>query len=164
MIDVTGLLQFVEISDASRGVGGGGVLKFERKDVWDMKWAADNPDLFAMMEKTRMYIFRCALANVAVRIRYKSQRVSHQHCVQKVGVRRILFQIFFVCRNLEPEEPILSAGYICSFRDLEIRAPFAGTLGLRRISLGAFVDPGTVVTSTASMESRVSSPSSSSPP
>lgn len=59
-----------------------GVLKFERKDVWDMKWAADNPDLFAMMEKTRMYIIR----------------------------------------KLEPEEPILSAGYICSFKDLEIRA------------------------------------------
>ena len=62
VIDVTGLLQFVEISDVSRGggggMGGGGVLKFERKDVWDMRWADDNPDLFAMMEKTRMYIFR----------------------------------------------------------------------------------------------------------
>ncbi len=49
-------------------------LNFERKDVWDMKWfvilmliivlnislnrADDNPELFAMMEKTRMYIFR----------------------------------------------------------------------------------------------------------
>ena len=54
------------------------LIKFERKDVWDMKWANDNADLFAMMEKTRMYIFR----------------------------------------NLEPEEPILSAGYICSFSDL----------------------------------------------
>lgn len=32
--------------------------RFERKDVWDMKWASDNPDLFAMMEKTRMYVFR----------------------------------------------------------------------------------------------------------
>lgn len=32
--------------------------KFERKDVWDMKWADDNPDLFSMMEKTRMYVFR----------------------------------------------------------------------------------------------------------
>ena len=40
-----------------------------------MKWASDNQDLFAMMEKTRMYIFR----------------------------------------NLEPEEPIISAGYICRF-------------------------------------------------
>ena len=60
----------------------GELIKFERKDVWDMMWAVDNPDLFAMMEKTRMYIFR----------------------------------------NLEPEEPILSAGYICEFADLEIRA------------------------------------------
>ena len=33
-------------------------LAFERKDAWDMRWADDNPELFAMMEKTRMYIFR----------------------------------------------------------------------------------------------------------
>lgn len=25
-----------------------------------MRWADDNPELFAVMEKTRMYIFRCA--------------------------------------------------------------------------------------------------------
>jgi hypothetical protein len=30
----------------------------ERKEVWDLSWALDNPDLFAIMEKTRMYIFR----------------------------------------------------------------------------------------------------------
>ncbi|KAL2612195.1 hypothetical protein R1flu_023887 [Riccia fluitans] len=34
------------------------VADFEREDVWDMKWADDNPDLLAAMEKTRMYIFR----------------------------------------------------------------------------------------------------------
>ncbi len=34
------------------------IQSFERKDVWDMKWAADNPELFAMMERTYMYIFR----------------------------------------------------------------------------------------------------------
>ena len=39
--------------DGSRGGNEGDILKFERKDVWDMKWATDNPDLFAMMEKTR---------------------------------------------------------------------------------------------------------------
>lgn len=39
-------------------VSSGDPSKFERKDVWDMKWANDNPDLFAMMEKTRMYVFR----------------------------------------------------------------------------------------------------------
>ena len=33
-------------------------LNFERKDAWDMKWADDNPELIAIMEKTRMYIFR----------------------------------------------------------------------------------------------------------
>eukprot|EP01116_Phalansterium_solitarium_P021577 TRINITY_DN6773_c0_g1_i3.p1 TRINITY_DN6773_c0_g1~~TRINITY_DN6773_c0_g1_i3.p1 ORF type:complete len:1019 (-),score=496.25 TRINITY_DN6773_c0_g1_i3:92-3148(-) len=36
----------------------GAHLPFERKDVWDMKWSDDNPNLFSMMEKTRMYIFR----------------------------------------------------------------------------------------------------------
>lgn len=32
--------------------------RFERRDVWDLCWAVDNPELFALMEKTRMYIFR----------------------------------------------------------------------------------------------------------
>ena len=34
--------------------GKGEHLAFERKDVWDMRWADDNPELFSMMEKTRM--------------------------------------------------------------------------------------------------------------
>ena len=57
-------------------------LDFERKDAWDMVWAEDNPDLFAMMEKTRMYIYR----------------------------------------GTEPEEPVLSSGYLCQFKDLSIKA------------------------------------------
>lgn len=32
--------------------------KLERKDVWAMCWASDNPQLLAIMEKTRMYIFK----------------------------------------------------------------------------------------------------------
>merc|ERR1719316_2107805 len=36
----------------------GNQLEFERKDVWNMRWASDNPDLLAIMEKTRMYIVR----------------------------------------------------------------------------------------------------------
>ena len=31
---------------------------FERKDVWDVMWASDNAEMFLVMEKTRMYIFR----------------------------------------------------------------------------------------------------------
>ncbi len=33
-------------------------LDMERKEVWDIQWARDNPDLLAIMEKTRMYIIR----------------------------------------------------------------------------------------------------------
>ncbi|KAJ3015471.1 WD repeat-containing protein 35 [Thoreauomyces humboldtii] len=44
-------------SDAAKAEGGG-LLNFERKDVWDLKWSDDNAELFAIMEKTRMYVFR----------------------------------------------------------------------------------------------------------
>ncbi|XP_066559744.1 WD repeat-containing protein 35 isoform X2 [Amia ocellicauda] len=86
IIDITGVLTFfdieVRISEGSGQPNVGDPLKFERKDVWDMKWANDNPHLFAMMEKTRMYVFR----------------------------------------NLDPEEPIQTSGYICNFEDLEIKS------------------------------------------
>ncbi|KAI4891828.1 hypothetical protein NFI96_003820 [Prochilodus magdalenae] len=88
IIDMTGVLTFFDIEprgssgDGEGGTPAGDPSKFERKDVWDMKWANDNPDLFAMMEKTRMYVFR----------------------------------------NLDPEEPIQTSGFICNFEDLEIKS------------------------------------------
>ncbi|XP_061207186.1 WD repeat-containing protein 35 isoform X3 [Neopsephotus bourkii] len=86
VIDLSGVLTFFELDTRVVTSTGqqmvGEQLKLERKDVWDMKWAKDNPDLFAMMEKTRMYVFR----------------------------------------NLDPEEPIQTSGYICNFEDLEIKS------------------------------------------
>uniref|UniRef100_A0A8C5DJY1 WD repeat-containing protein 35 n=1 Tax=Gouania willdenowi TaxID=441366 RepID=A0A8C5DJY1_GOUWI len=89
IIDIAGVLTLMDLdvgatSDDSTGnqASTGDPSKFERKDVWDMKWANDNPDLFAMMEKTRMYVFR----------------------------------------NLDPEEPIQTSGYICHFEELEIKS------------------------------------------
>ncbi|XP_053191008.1 WD repeat-containing protein 35 [Scomber japonicus] len=89
IIDIAGVLTLLDLevrssTDDSTGnqASAGDPSKFERKDVWDMKWANDNPDLFAMMEKTRMYVFR----------------------------------------NLDPEEPIQTSGYICNFEDLEIKS------------------------------------------
>ncbi|KAK7092123.1 WD repeat-containing protein 35-like isoform X2 [Littorina saxatilis] len=86
IIDIAGVLTFFDLDTRVTDPDGrevvGEHLNFERKDVWDMKWAEDNSELFAMMEKTRMYIFR----------------------------------------GLEPEEPILSSGYICQFSDLQIKA------------------------------------------
>nr|XP_032817286.1 WD repeat-containing protein 35 isoform X1 [Petromyzon marinus] len=102
VVDISGVLTILDLeaggslmgsesgSDAGDGARATGAapgqprdpIGFERKDVWDVRWAADNPDLFAMMEKTRMYVFR----------------------------------------NLDPEEPIQTSGYICSFEDLEIKS------------------------------------------
>ncbi|XP_022369245.1 WD repeat-containing protein 35 isoform X5 [Enhydra lutris kenyoni] len=86
IIDISGILTFFDldarVTDSTGQQVIGELLKLERKDVWDMKWAKDNPDLFAMMEKTRMYVFR----------------------------------------NLDPEEPIQTSGYICNFEDLEIKS------------------------------------------
>nr|CAD7432265.1 unnamed protein product [Timema monikensis] len=93
VIDVTGILHFLNLEASTssddnsnmsliKNVNNKDLSKFERKDVWAMKWATDNSELIAIMEKTRMYVLK----------------------------------------EFEPEEPIVSSGYICSFQDLEIRA------------------------------------------
>jgi len=86
IIDAGGILTFfdldVKMTDSNGAEIIGENLQFERKDVWDMKWAEDNPELIVIMEKMRMYVFR----------------------------------------NLDPEEPITSSGYLCQFTDLEIKS------------------------------------------
>lgn len=87
LIDISGILTFRPIEESSEftlksHVPSNQNPTTERRDVWALCWASDNPSLLATMEKTRMYILR----------------------------------------NDEPEEPIISAGYICSFKDLKIRA------------------------------------------
>lgn len=62
VINISGILTFFDldarVTDSTGQQVIGQLLKLERRDVWDMKWAKDNPDLFAMMERTRMYVFR----------------------------------------------------------------------------------------------------------
>lgn len=72
VLDINGTMTMIELApsssvapSASNSSGSsapkraaGPIPNFERKDVWDVKWADDNPDLFAIMEKTRMYIYR----------------------------------------------------------------------------------------------------------
>ena len=60
IIDANGLLTLFDLN--------GGVevavpaseppARFERKDVWQFCWASDNPESFAVMEKTKMTLFR----------------------------------------------------------------------------------------------------------
>jgi len=66
IIDTNGVLSFFDLSPGATEGGevmqpaaeGEAPTRFERKDAWDMRWADDNPELFALMEKTRMFIFR----------------------------------------------------------------------------------------------------------
>lgn len=63
IIDISGVLTFFDpetkVTDASGEVRiGEHLTSFERKDAWDMRWARDNPQLLAVMERTTMYIFR----------------------------------------------------------------------------------------------------------
>jgi len=71
IVDVNGVLSLFELAIPTPGTEapapevmipsstpGEAPQRFERKDVWDMRWAEDNAELFAVMEKTRMYIFR----------------------------------------------------------------------------------------------------------
>lgn len=59
MIDVSGVMTILDISEGSgRPTTSLEGNKLERKDVWAMCWASDNSQLLAIMEKTRMYIFK----------------------------------------------------------------------------------------------------------
>lgn len=64
IIDISGVLsqfdttaEYVDPETKEKSLGAH-VEGFERKDVWDMRWSDDNPELFAIMERTYMYIFR----------------------------------------------------------------------------------------------------------
>eukprot|EP00053_Salpingoeca_punica_P010039 m.90373 g.90373 ORF g.90373 m.90373 type:complete len:1153 (-) comp15261_c1_seq1:288-3746(-) len=63
IIDFTGCLTLFDpevkkVNEAGEVIYGEHLQSFVRKDVWDVRWATDNPELFAMMERTYMYIFR----------------------------------------------------------------------------------------------------------
>ncbi|XP_028969091.1 WD repeat-containing protein 35 [Galendromus occidentalis] len=53
IIDMSGVLHFYDIK-AESGVAKD--IDFQRRDVWDIRWARDDPDLFAYMEKTRLVV------------------------------------------------------------------------------------------------------------
>lgn len=61
IIDSTGVLTLVDISEDNiikESSSSEASNSFQRRDVWTMKWASDDPELLAIMEKTRMYVIR----------------------------------------------------------------------------------------------------------
>lgn len=61
VINCTGALSLITLQKEVKD--GYGILKEEntspeRRDVWDLKWASDNPRYLAIMEKDRMYVLK----------------------------------------------------------------------------------------------------------
>ena len=85
IIDTNGNLFIYDFEDNSNSKteSNGKLLEFEKHDVWDMKWATDDPNMIAITEKTKLCVFNM--------------------------------------KNLEPEDPVVSSGHICSFCDLTVR-------------------------------------------
>lgn len=61
IIDSNGILTAIDLLDSHElAMDAMKSCQIERKDVWAMCWAKDNPQLLAIMEKTRMYVLRGA--------------------------------------------------------------------------------------------------------
>ncbi|KAF4652657.1 WD repeat domain 35 [Perkinsus olseni] len=62
IIDVEGWLHVFELPNHTEGSSTvilvNAVSRGDRRDIWQSEWAADQPDLLAIMEKSRMYILR----------------------------------------------------------------------------------------------------------
>lgn len=92
VIDVAGTLTVLDASDAigrfSNSTSDNN-NRLERKDVWAMCWASDNPQLLAIMEKTRMYIFKGI---------YPEEPVSCSGYICSFNVKEIL--LFFTTKKV----------------------------------------------------------------
>lgn len=71
-----------------------------RQDVWDICWAEDDPEQFATMEKTRMYMFRRTEPEEPV-----------LRCVHEMGGHAAW---------THPSSTRPSSAYICQFKDLSV--------------------------------------------
>jgi len=101
------------------------------QDAWDMVWAEDNPQLLAMMEKTRMYVAvasqRACLGvtrtrtHASTRLRSLMQSVQFDPCGGGArwraveGVTRelvcVVYHHRYIMRDLDLEEPVLR--FVC---------------------------------------------------
>ncbi|OON21585.1 WD domain, G-beta repeat protein [Opisthorchis viverrini] len=88
IVDDSGVLTMHLTTDGTPN--GGALLEdrqklndFVRKDVWDIRFSEDNPDMFAIMEKTRMFIFDRLQAEPAIQT---STFICSFHNLEVLGV------------------------------------------------------------------------------
>ena len=108
VIDINGICTMFDLEGGASSTPGT-VMDFERKDAWDMIWAEDNPDLFACMEKTRMYVFRGLLPEEPIQ---SSAYLCHfsELCIRAINLDDVM---------LEPETP--EKEFIINFETKSLR-------------------------------------------
>ena len=120
IVDTNGVLTLLDLGTPGSDSYGDGEIeapgadgeppsRFERKDVWDVRWADDNPQLFAMMEKTRMYIFNGVVAEEPI--------VSSAYLCQFSDLEIRAVALDQLMR--EPESPALE--HVCNFEAQALR-------------------------------------------
>jgi len=58
VIDINGICTLYDITQCTAHLQQCIALTFERRDIWNLLWSTDNPVLFTVMEKNKMYIIR----------------------------------------------------------------------------------------------------------
>ncbi|KAH8855133.1 WD repeat-containing protein 35 [Schistosoma japonicum] len=89
------------------------IANFIRKDVWDVKFEEDNPDMFAIMEKTRMYIFDGLQAEPAI------QTSTFLYEFKDMEVKGVLLDELVKSVNIQPNEEFLLKTPIKKVKDFK---------------------------------------------
>ncbi|CAH8435334.1 unnamed protein product [Heterobilharzia americana] len=116
VVDESGILRLHLIPDSFNNLPSSvkfqNIDNFMRKDVWDVKFEEENPHIFAIMEKTRMYIFDGLQAEPAV------QASTFLYEFKDLEVQGILLDELVAATN-QPNEEFLMKTPIKVLRDFK---------------------------------------------
>ncbi|CAH8431792.1 unnamed protein product [Schistosoma turkestanicum] len=117
VIDELGIFRLHFIPDNSNSLSSSvkfqNIENFMRKDVWDVKFEEDNPDIFAIMEKTRMFIFDGLQAEPAI------QTSTYFYEFKNLEIQGILLDDLVKSVNIQPNEDYLLKTPIKKVRDFK---------------------------------------------
>ncbi|CAH8432453.1 unnamed protein product [Schistosoma rodhaini] len=117
VIDESGIFRLHLIPDNSNSLLSSvkfqNIDNFIRKDVWDVKFEEDNPNIFAIMEKTRMYIFDGLQAEPAI------HTSTYLYEFKNLEVQGVLLDELVKTVNIQPNEEFLLKTPIKKVRDFK---------------------------------------------
>ncbi|RWS29879.1 WD repeat-containing protein 35-like isoform X1 [Leptotrombidium deliense] len=96
--DNEGILVIYDLDENQNLNNAGKLMHFERKDVWDFKWAIDNSDLFAVTEKAKLHTFSALEPEDAV------QSYGYVCCIEDLIVKTVLIDALIIDFNCSEDE------------------------------------------------------------